>query len=361
MKTKTKNKKRVLMVGNHVIGQAAIDAGCKFYAGYPITPQNELTAYMADNLPKAGGIFIQAESELAAINMIFGSSAVGIRVMTSSSSPGISLKQEGISYLAACRLPSIIVNMQRGGPGLGNISPSQSDYFQATRGGGHGDYRTIVLAPHNGQELYDLTYHAFDLADLYRMPVLILGDGALGQMAEPVFLEPSKEYRTKKEYKTDKKSWALGQFNNKDPRVIRSLFLEHGALENLNKELKKTYDVIEKKEVRAESFYTDDCKVILVAFGAASRVCTKVMKNLRKEGTKVGLIRPISLWPFPKKIISDAANKKVKFLVVEMNMGQMVEDVRMAVFGKSEVHFYGRTAGIIPSEKEIIKKIRSLI
>lgn len=356
-KNNEKNKNRLLMVGNHVIGQAAIDAGCKFYAGYPITPQNELTAYMADNLPKAGGVFIQAESELAAINMIFGASTVGVRVMTSSSSPGISLKQEGISYLAACKLPSVIVNMQRGGPGLGNISPSQSDYFQATKGGGHGDYRTVVLAPNGTRELYDLTYLAFDLADAYRTPVLILGDGALGQMAEPVTLKPSFTYKGK----MSKKDWALGQTKNKKPQSIRSLFLEHGALENLNKELKKTYDVIEKKEVRSESFYTDDCKVILVAFGAASRVCKKVMLTLRKEGTKVGMIRPISLWPFPKKVISDAATKKVKFLVVEMNMGQMVEDVRMAVFGKSEVHFFGRTAGIIPSENEITKNIRRLL
>jgi 2-oxoglutarate ferredoxin oxidoreductase subunit alpha len=356
MKTKAKNNKRVLMVGNHVIGQAAIDAGCKFYAGYPITPQNELTAYMADNLPRAGGVFLQAESELAAINMIFGASAVGARVMTSSSSPGISLKQEGISYLAACRLPSVIVNMQRGGPGLGNISPSQSDYFQSTRGGGHGDYRTIVLAPNGGQELYDLTYLAFDLADIYRTPVLILGDGALGQMAEPVTLKPSFKHKA---VKADR-SWILGETKNKEPRVIKSLFLEYGALENLNKELQKTYNVIEDKEVKAESFYVDDCEIILVAFGATSRICQKVMMSLRQEKKKIGMIRPITLWPFPKKTISDAANSKVKFLVVEMNMGQMVEDVRMAVFGRSEVHFFGRTAGIVPSEEEIIEKIRSL-
>jgi 2-oxoglutarate ferredoxin oxidoreductase subunit alpha len=311
---------------------------------------------MADNLPRAGGVFLQAESELAAINMIFGASAVGARVMTSSSSPGISLKQEGISYLAACRLPSVIVNMQRGGPGLGNISPSQSDYFQSTRGGGHGDYRTIVLAPNGGQELYDLTYLAFDLADIYRTPVLILGDGALGQMAEPVTLKPSFKHKA---VKADR-SWILGETKNKEPRVIKSLFLEYGALENLNKELQKTYNVIEDKEVKAESFYVDDCEIILVAFGATSRICQKVMMSLRQEKKKIGMIRPITLWPFPKKTISDAANSKVKFLVVEMNMGQMVEDVRMAVFGRSEVHFFGRTAGIVPSEEEIIEKIRSL-
>ena len=344
------------MVGNHIIGRAAIEAGCKFYAGYPITPQNELTAYMADNMPEAGGVFIQAESEIAAISMIFGASVIGERVMTSSSSPGISLKQEGISYLAACKLPAVIVNMQRGGPGLGNISPAQSDYFQATKGGGHGDYHTVVLAPNGSQELFDLTYLAFDLADIYRTPVLVLGDGVLGQMAEPVTLKPSfKHEKTKVD-----KSWVLAQTKNKEPKVVKSLFLEYGALENLNKELKKTYDIIESNEVRAETFYIDDCEIILVAFGATSRICKKVMMTLRNEGLKIGMIRPITLWPFPKKIISDAAHKKVKFLVVEMNMGQMVEDVRMAVFGKSEVHFYGRTAGIIPSEKEIIKKIRSL-
>jgi len=356
MKAESKDKKRVLMVGNHVIGQAAIEAGCKFYAGYPITPQNELTAYMADNLPKVDGVFLQAESELAAINMIFGASAVGERVLTSSSSPGISLKQEGISYLAGCRLPAVIVNMQRGGPGLGNISPSQSDYFQSTRGGGHGDYRTVVLAPNGGQELFDLTYLAFDLADIYRTPVLILGDGVLGQMAEPVTLKPSFKHEA---VKVDK-SWVLGETKNKEPKVIKSLFLEYGALENLNKELQKTYDIIEDKEVKAESFYVDDCEIILVAFGATSRICQKVMMSLRQKGIKIGMIRPITLWPFPKKTISDAAHKKVKFLVVEMNMGQMVEDVRIAVFGKSEVHFFGRTGGIIPSEEEIIEKIRSL-
>ncbi len=344
------------MVGNHIIGRAAIEAGCKFYAGYPITPQNELTVYMADNMPEAGGVFIQAESELAAISMIFGASVIGERVLTSSSSPGISLKQEGISYLAACKLPAVIVNMQRGGPGLGNISPAQSDYFQATKGGGHGDYHTVVLAPNGSQELFDLTYLAFDLADIYRTPVLVLGDGVLGQMAEPVILEPSFKH---KDTKVDK-SWVLAQTKNKNPKVVKSLFLEYGALENLNKELKKTYDIIESNEVRAETFYIDDCEIILVSFGATSRICQKVMMTLRQEGANVGMIRPITLWPFPKKIISDAAHKKVKFLVVEMNMGQMVEDVRMAVFGKSEVHFYGRTGGIIPSEEEIIEKIRSL-
>jgi 2-oxoglutarate/2-oxoacid ferredoxin oxidoreductase subunit alpha len=351
------NREKILMVGNEVIGEAAIRAGCKFYAGYPITPQNELTVHMSKRMVQEGRPFIQAESELAAINMVFGASCIGERAMTSSSSPGISLKQEGISYLAGCRLPAVIINMSRGGPGLGNIAPAQSDYFQATRGGGHGDYRTIVLAPNSVQELYDLTYLAFDLADEYRTPVIVLGDGALGQMAEPVRLEPSIKYKLTEK----KKDWALDGGKTKKHKIIRSLFLGKGALENHNKALDRVYDKIKKKETRYKSHNLEDSRLILVAFGTASRACLKAMQDLRARGKKIGLIRPITLWPFPQEVINQTASKKVKFLVVEMNMGQMVEDVKLATEGKAEVHFYGRTGGEIPSEKEIKDKIETLL
>jgi len=354
---KKDNSEKILMVGNEVIGEAAISAGCRFYAGYPITPQNELTAHMSKRIPEVGGVFIQAESELAAINMVFGASCVGERAMTSSSSPGISLKQEGISYLAGCQLPAVIVNMTRGGPGLGNIGPAQSDYFQATRGGGHGDYRTIVLGPNSVQEIFDLTYLAFDLADEYRMPVVILGDGALGQMAEPVRLKPTIKYKLSRK----KKEWALSGNKSGRHKIIRSLLLGKGVLEEHNRKLKKIYDKIEEKEVRFESFYLNESELILVAFGTSSRICKEAMQKMRNEGIKVGIIRPITLWPYPYEIISKVASKDVKFLVVEMNMGQMIEDVKLAVGGKAEVHFYGRTAGMIPTGKEIIEKIRSLI
>lgn len=348
---------RVLMVGNEVIGEAAIAAGCKFYAGYPITPQNELTAHMSKRMLEEGRIFIQAESELAAINMVYGAACLGERAMTSSSSPGISLKQEGISYMAACRLPGVIVNMSRGGPGLGNIAPSQSDYFQATRGGGHGDYRTIVLGPDSVQELFDLTYLAFDLADEYRIPVMILGDGALGQMAEPVVLKPHIKYKL-----TSKKDdWVLGRKKGDAYRIIRSLYLGPGELEKMNLLLQETYKKITKKETRYEEFYTKDSNVILVAFGTSSRICKSAMEKLRQEGHKVGMIRPISLWPFPHDVIAETASAQVRFLTVEMNMGQMVEDVRLAAGRTSEVHFYGRTGGEIPTEKEVIEKARSLL
>lgn len=348
---------KILMVGNEVIGEAAISAGCRFYAGYPITPQNELTAHMSKRIPEVGGVFIQAESEIAAINMVFGASCVGERAMTSSSSPGISLKQEGISYLAGCQLPAVIVNMTRGGPGLGNIGPAQSDYFQATRGGGHGDYRTIVLGPNSVQEIFDLTYLAFDLADEYRIPVVILGDGALGQMAEPVRLKPNIKYKLSHK----EKEWVLSGNKSGRHKVIRSLFLGKGVLEKHNHKLKKIYEKIEKKEVRFETFNIDKSELILVAYGTSSRICKEAMQKMRNEGVKVGIIRPITLWPYPYEIISKVASKDVKFLVVEMNMGQMIEDVKLAVGGKAEVHFYGRTGGEIPTGKEIIEKIRSLI
>ncbi|MBI4974585.1 MAG: 3-methyl-2-oxobutanoate dehydrogenase subunit VorB [Candidatus Omnitrophica bacterium] len=347
---------KLLMCGNEACGEGAILAGCTFYAGYPITPQNELTAYMARRLDEVGGVFIQSESELAAINMVFGASVAGARAMTSSSSPGISLKQEGISYLVGCELPAVIVNVQRGGPGLGNIAPSQADYFQAVKGGGHGDYKLIVLAPSSVQEFLDCTYHAFDLADRYRNPVFILSDGLLGQMMEPVQLK-TIGHRPK----TIDKPWALTGCKGRKPNVIRSLLLGDGVLEEHNKKLQKKFKDIKAREVRAESFHIKDSDIILVAYGSVARTAKASMQKARSEGLKVGLIRPITLWPFPDKLIEDIADKTKKFLVIEMSAGQMVEDVMLAVKGKSEVDFYGRMGGEIPTEEEIMQKIEALI
>lgn len=351
-------KPKILMTGNEAIAQGALDAGCRFYAGYPITPQNELIAYMAKHMPEAGGVFIQSESELAAINMVLGAASTGARAMTSSSSPGVSLKQEGISYIAAMQLPAVIVNIMRGGPGLGNISPSQSDYFQATRGGGHGDYRTIVLAPASVQEAYDLMRRAFDLADKYRTPVVILGDGILGQMMEPLTVSDAKNQTLKIE-----KPWALTGCVGRKANIIRSLYLGEGVLEALNENLQQSYSIIRKKEACYEGLFLDDADIIIVAYGTMARIVKSAVKQLRGKGKKVGLIRPISLWPFPEGIfqkIADKKAKKVKFLAVEMSCGQMVEDVKLAVNGKSEVGFLGRAGGGIPSEEGIIKKINSL-
>ncbi|MFH1655145.1 MAG: 3-methyl-2-oxobutanoate dehydrogenase subunit VorB [Candidatus Omnitrophota bacterium] len=351
--------KKVLFTGNEAIAEAAIQAGCRFYAGYPITPQNEIPAYMSRRMPEAGGIFIQAESELAAINMVFGASLTGARAMTTSSSPGISLKQEGISYLAGCQLPAVIVNIMRGGPGLGNISPAQSDYFQATKGGGHGDYRSIVLAPSSVQESVDLTKLSFDLADKYRMPVIILSDGMLGQMMEPV-----NEFVIKKpEVKNTKKAWTLTGAKGRKPNIIRSLFLKEGALESFNKALQKKYRKIETEETRYEAFNLNDSSIVLVAYGSAARFAKEAMMQASKKGIKVGLIRPISLWPFPNNAFSKllSTNKKLKdILVVEMSEGQMVEDVKLAVDGRCNVKFYGRSGGGIPTEEEILKQIKSI-
>jgi len=347
-----KNSRRILVSGNEAVGEAAIQAGCTFYAGYPITPQNELTAYMSRRMSETGGTFIQAESELAAINMVFGASAAGARAMTSSSSPGISLKQEGISYLVGCKLPAVIVNMMRAGPGLGNITPAQGDYFQATRGGGHGDYRTIVLAPSSVQEAFELQILAFDLADKYRNPVILLGDGTLGQMMEPLTLHP-----TPYTLHATQKPWAVTGCKEREPNVIRSLFLKEGVLEEHNKKLQKKFAEIEKKEIRYEEKNTEDAKVILVAYGTVSRICQAVMEKARRKGAKVGLIRPITLWPFPYGMINKLADLKKKFLVIEMNYGQMLEDVKLAAEGKSKVKFYGRGGGGIPQEEEIMTEL----
>ncbi len=353
-------KRKILITGNEAMGEAAILAGCRFYAGYPITPQNELIAYMAKRMVEVGGTFIQSESELAAINMVLGASAAGARAMTSSSSPGISLKQEGISYIAACRLPAVIINVMRGGPGLGNISPAQSDYFQATKGGGHGDYHQIVLAPASVQELIGLTISAFDLADKYRNPVMVLADGMLGQMMEPVKFPNSQFPISGKKKKLSAKKWALTGCKGRKPNVIRSLFLEEGGLERLNKELQEKYEKIKSDEVCCESLNLSGSEIVLVAYGTSSRISKAAMQEARAEGLKVGLIRPISLWPFPAEIISRAASRAKTFLVVEMSSGQMVEDVRLAVNGKAEVKFYGRSGGGVPTEKAILQEIKKL-
>ncbi len=339
------------MCGNEVLAEAAIMAGCKFYAGYPITPQNEIPAYMSRHMPEVGGVFLQAESEISAINMVFGASLMGVRSMTSSSSPGISLKQEGISYLAACELPAVIANMMRGGPGLGNIAPSQSDYFQATRGGGHGDYRQIVLAPASLQEIVDLTMLSFDLADKYRTPTMILGDGILGQMMEPVELKESNKKSN------IKKDWVLDGCKGRNPRVIKSLLLGERELEILNEKLQKKYNQIKDKEERFEVLYPDDSEIMLVAYGTVSRICRNVVERLRKDGKKIGMFRPITLWPFPERELKKISKKVSKFLVVEMSCGQMIEDVRLSIDCKKPVSFYGRSGGEVPTEEEILKEL----
>ncbi len=343
------------MRGNHVVGEAAIRAGCRFYAGYPITPQNELTEYMAGRLSELDdGTFIQAESELAAINMVMGASMAGARAMTSSSGPGISLKQEGISFLSAMELPAVIVNISRGGPGLGNIAPSQSDYFQATRGGGHGDYRNIVLAPNSVQELADLTMKAFDLADEYRTPVLILGDGMLGQMMEPVEFSDSK-----KPEKKPPKDWTLTGAKGRPSRIIRSLLLDPAVEEEHNWKLVRKYERITQKEPRFETYLIEDAVMAVVAFGTAARISKGAVIRAREEHIKVGMIRPLTLWPFPCKAIQEI-NKAIKhFLVFELNTGQMIEDVRLALEGRGEIHFYGRPGGIIPTPLEVSRVIAS--
>ncbi len=347
--------KRVLMKGNEVIAEAAIRAGCRFYAGYPITPQNEIPEYMSKRMPEVGGVFIQAESELAAINMVFGASAAGARAMTSSSSPGISLKQEGISFLVGAELPAVIVNMQRGGPGLGNISGSQQDYFQAVKGGGHGDYKLLVYAPFNHQELWSLTMRAFDRADEYRNPVMILADGVLGQMMEPF---------TPTDYNPPElppKDWVLDGCKGRPPRVIKSLYLGEGELERHTRKLFSKYKKMKEKDVLYESYETEDADLVIAAFGIAARVCLSAVRMLREKGCRVGLFRPITLFPFPEKEIQEIASAGKRFLVVELNMGQMVEDVKLSVNGMTEVSFYGRTGGSMIFPEEIVQEAERML
>lgn len=347
--------KRVLMKGNEAVGEAAILAGCRYYFAYPITPQNEIPAYMSKRLPEVGGTFLQAESEIAAISMVMGASAAGARAMTSSSSPGIALKQEGISYLSGAQLPAVVVNMMRGGPGLGNIAGAQGDYYQATRGGGNGDYRTIVLAPGNVQELADYTVKAFELADKYRVVTLILGDGYLGQMSEPLVLPD--EVKTIPE-----KPWALTGAKDRSPHTIASLRLyPDNYLEKHNIELERIYTEIKKNEVLFESFMTDDADFVLAAYGTSSRVCRKAVRILRKSGIKVGLFRPITLWPFPSDELAAIGKRVKKILTVEMSMGQMVDDVILSAGRFTDVDFYGRAGGMIPEAEKIVERIKSYV
>lgn len=321
-----------LMKGNEAIAEAAIKAGCRFFFGYPITPQNQIPEYMSKRMPEIGGCFLQAESEVAAINMVYGASGAGARVMTSSSSPGISLKQEGISYMACAELPAVIVNMVRGGPGLGSIQPAQSDYFQMTKGGGHGDYKLIVFAPDSVQEAVDLTYSAFDTADKYRTPVVILGDGMIGQMMEPV--EMPEEIAELPE-----KPWATTGCAKGERRIINSLYIEPDVMEKVNLRLQEKYNTIARNETRWEEYFMEDAEMVITAYGTTARIAKKSIKELRKAGVKAGLIRPITLWPFPAEAINKAAARAKAFLTVEMSCGQMVEDVRLAVNGQAPVEF----------------------
>jgi len=345
---------RNLMCGNEAMAEAAIIAGCDAYFGYPITPQNEVTAYMSRRMPEEGRVFVQSESELAAINMVFGAAATGKRAMTSSSSPGVSLMQEGISYLAGAELPAVIVNVMRGGPGLGNIAPSQGDYFQATRGGGHGDYRTITLAPASVQEWADSMSLAFDLADMYRTAVMILADGILGQMMEPVVLSE------KPRRKLPPKDWALTGAKDRPQNIVRSLYLKEGMLEQQNYKLRDKYKEIEKKEVLCEQYEVENSEIVVVAYGVVARIVRSAVELARKEGIKAGWIRPVTLWPFPCDQISAAAEQFKVFLTVEMNLGQMVDDVKLAVAGKCPVVFYGRPGGGVPTVEQVLDHIRQL-
>lgn len=346
---------KVLMKGNEAIAEAAIQAGCRHFFGYPITPQTEVAAYMSKKMPKIGGVYLQAESEVAAINMVYGASGAGARVMTSSSSPGISLKAEGISYIAAADLPCVIVNIVRGGPGLGGIQPAQSDYFQATKGAGHGDYHTIVFAPASVQELSDLTMEAFDCADLYRIPVMVMGDGMLGQMMEPV------EFKGKTERQLPAKGWATtGTGGNRKPNIVNSLLIDPKVLENSVLERYKRYEEIAKNETRSEEDGLEDADIVLVAYGSTARIVKSAMAQARKKGIRVGLIRPITLWPFPQEVFLRAAKTAKSFLVVEMSMGQMIEDVKLASACRLPVHFYGRTGGMVPSPAEVLAEIEKI-
>ncbi len=345
---------KVLMKGNEAIAEAAIKAGCRHYFGYPITPQTEVAAYMSKRMPKIGGTFLQAESEVAAINMVIGVSSTGKRVMTSSSSPGVSLKSEGISYLAGCDLPALVVNVQRGGPGLGGIQPSQSDYFQATKGGSHGDFHNIVLAPASVQEMASLTIKGFELADKYRMVAMLLADGTLGQMMEPVEIEDVPTSAIEKPWAT------TGTEGKRKTNIVNSLFLKPDELEAKNIERYERYKAIEENEVMYEEYMMDDAEICVVAFGIASRVAKNAINAAREQGIRVGMIRPITLWPFPKAPLFAAADKCKAFISVEMNMGQMIEDIELAIRCKKPVYLCNRTGGMIPSTEQVLAKIEEV-
>ena len=342
--------KREIWKGCEAIAEAAIRAGCRAYFGYPITPQNELPEYMSSHMPAAGGVFVQSESELAAINMVYGAAATGVRAMTSSSSPGVSLKQEGISYMAAVELPGVIVNVMRGGPGLGSIQPSQCDYYQATRGGGNGDYRTLTLAPLNIQEAVDLMFDAFDLADLYRNPVMILADGLIGQMMEPIVWKehPKREL-------PDKVWAASGRKGRDHNNFLTSLLIKAEDCEAHNLHLAEKYKAMEEKECRWEEIALDDAELIFVAYGTPARIAISAIENLRKQGIKAGIFRPITVWPFPSKQLRKLAERpQVKLVLdLELCLGQMLDDVNLAIEGCKPVRFYGRTGGSIPTVSEV--------
>jgi 2-oxoglutarate ferredoxin oxidoreductase subunit alpha len=347
---------KLLMKGNEVIAEAALRAGCRHYFGYPITPQTEIAHYMAKVMPARDGIFVQAESEVAAINMVYGASGAGVRVMTSSSSPGISLKQEGLSYMSCAELPAVLVNIARCGPGLGGILAAQGDYFQAVKGGGHGDYNMIVLAPNSIQELYEMTVEAFNLSDKYRIITMIMGDGMLGQMMEAV------EFRDAERVDEYEKPWATtGSKLKREHNVITSIDIVPERLEAINNRLQQKYAVIKENEVKVEIYNCDGAEIIITAFGTVSRIIKNVIADAEKEGIKVGLIRPITLWPFPEKEIRQYAGMPKAFLSVELNAGQMVEDVRLAVNGVKPVHFYGRMGGMAPTQKELVDKIKEIL
>ncbi|MCI0449933.1 MAG: 3-methyl-2-oxobutanoate dehydrogenase subunit VorB [Chlorobi bacterium] len=344
-----------LMKGNEALAEAAILAGCDAYFGYPITPQSEVLEYLSREMPQRGRVVLQAESEVAAINMIYGGAGAGFRVMTSSSSPGISLMQEGISYIASAELPCLIVNVNRAGPGLGAIQPAQGDYFQAVKGGGHGDYKLIVLAPNSVQEMADFVFLGFELADKYRNPVMILSDGAIGQMMEKVTFNYGKVKKIEKPWAT------VGKPKDRERNIITSLYIKPERMEEHNRKLGDKYKEVELNEVRFEEIQTEGAEYLFVAFGLSARICHKAVNLAREKGIKAGLIRPITLFPFPSKRIDELAEKSKLFLTVELNMGQMVEDVKLAVSGKTPVEFYGRQGGMVPTPEEVFNKLENLI
>ncbi len=345
---------KVLMKGNEALGEAAVRAGCRFFFGYPITPQSELPHYLAQRLPEVGGLFLQAESEVAAINMVYGAAGAGARVMTSSSSVGISLKMEGISYIAGAELPCVIVNVVRGGPGLGGIQPAQSDYFQAVKGGGHGDYHLLVLAPASVQEMVDLMAKAFDLADKYRNPVMVLADGILGQMMEPV------EFPAEILQEFTAKPWATDGAKGRRPNLINSLYLQPEKLEEHNHRLFDKYRQMQEQETISENYHTDDAEVVVTAYGSTARIVKAAVDLARTEGIKAGLFRPVTLYPFPKQEINLACAKAKRVLVVEMSMGQMIEDVKLSLNCRLPVSFYGRVGGMVPTARAVYNEIAAL-
>lgn len=348
---------KILMKGNEAIGAAAIKAGCRHFFGYPITPQNEIPEYMSKEMPKVGGVFVQAESEVAAINMVYGAAGAGARVMTSSSSPGIALKQEGITYIAGAELPAVIVNISRGGPGLGGIQPSQADYNQATRGGGNGDYKLLVYAPANLQEMVDYVQEAFEAADYYRNPVMVIGDGMIGQMMEPIEF---KEIVGTRELQP--KTWATdGMKGMRKKNIINSLALDPAELERHNHRLQAKYNEMKEKEVRYELYNMENPEIVLVSYGTTSRIVKNAIVALKEEGIEVGLIRPITLWPFPEKAFTEIPASCKHVMSVEMSMGQMIDDIKISLAGRLPVSFFGRTGGMIPSPEEVVAAVKEVI